>query len=595
MSEITKLGGIATAGEAKDLKVKLYDFRRPDKFSKEQIRTVHIVHETFARLISTKFSAFLRDFCHVSVASVDQLTYEEFIRSIPNPTSMAAIQMYPLLCSTLVEIDPAIQFAIIDRVLGGAGHPIPQNRDLTDFEQAIAEDMYLHIMQHLSESWQPLLSTTPKLGQIETRPMFAQIVPPHEMIMLVSFKVTMANAEGMMNFCIPYLTIEPILDKLTALWMYSSLALKNAKPGDVDTSRIPTRTRIAMDVPSMSIHALGKLRKGSRIRLQALDDAVQAASPWYLEAGNSKISGLEKHPQKWEFTILDTKALGEPLRPPLPEMQSVPDVQTQLANAFDRIERKLEDLSNAQNHIADEVSLPSGQGRIRTQPFGFVRMNDCGGIAKILSWQHPQLIALVLWYLEPEAAALVLGALPEEIRPEVIRRISVMDRVDPKILALMERIFEKKLSAFSGDIQHGKNGIETAVDILNMAQRQVERSIIETLEKSAPEISDGIKRRMFVFEDIVLLDGKAIEKLTAAADPRVLALALKGVDDEIGKKIIDALPIDRHREIEDIKKKTGKVRLKDVEEAQLKIVLKIKELEENGDIFVVHPDERIVE
>ncbi|MBN2509439.1 MAG: flagellar motor switch protein FliM [Spirochaetales bacterium] len=599
MSGITKLGGIATAEEAENLKVKLYDFRRPDKFSKEQLRTVSIVHDTFARLISTKFSSLARQLCHVSVAGVNQMTYEEFIRSIPDPTTMGVIQMYPLICNTLVEIDPDVQFAMLDRLMGGTGEPLPGTRDLTDFERVITEELYGHIMLHLSESWQGILETKPRLGTIETRPMFAQIVPPTEMIVLVSFKVTMAKTEGMINFCIPYLTIEPVLEKLSAKFMYSSYTRKDAVNPDIDTSIFDTKVRIITHGPKLSIQKLGTLQKGSRFPLSNLDNATgnpnTANSPWYLEAGKTKISALVKHPKKWEFKIIDVSALGEKAIITQKEALKAQDTQTQISMAFTRLEKKLEELTNAQTQIADEISLPPGKGRVITEPFAFVRLSDSVRIAEMLTWEHPQLVALILWYLEPEPAALVLGALPETARPEIIRRIAVMDRVDPAILAIIERMFEKKLSAFSGDVQLGKNGIETAVGILNMAQRQVERNIIETLEKTAPEISEGIKRRMFVFEDIVLLDRKALEKLTAAADPGILALALKGVDDDIAGKITDVLSSERKKEIEERKQKSGKVRLKDVEEAQLQIVQKIRELEENGDIFVLHPDERIVE
>ena len=204
-------------------KIKIYDFKRPDKFSKEQIRTVSIMHETFARLTTTSLSAQLRSLVQVHVASVDQLTYEEFIRSIPNPTTLAVINMDPLKGSSVLEIDPAITFSIIDRLFGGKGESIKVSRDLTDIESSVMEGIVVRILGNMREAWSQVIDLRPRLGQIETNPQFAQIVPPTEMVVLVTLETKVGDVEGMMNFCIPYLTIEPIISKLSAQYWYSSV------------------------------------------------------------------------------------------------------------------------------------------------------------------------------------------------------------------------------------------------------------------------------------------------------------------------------------------------------------------------------------
>ena len=204
-------------------KIKIYDFKRPDKFSKDQIRTISIMHETFARLTTTSLSAQLRSLAQVHVASVDQLTYEEFIRSIPNPTTLAVINMDPLKGSAILEIDPAVTFAIIDRLFGGQGEGTKLSRDLTDIEQSVMENNIVRILGNLREAWSTVIDLRPRLGQIETNPQFAQIVPPTEMVVLVTLETKVGDVEGMMNFCIPYLTIEPIISKLSAQYWYSSV------------------------------------------------------------------------------------------------------------------------------------------------------------------------------------------------------------------------------------------------------------------------------------------------------------------------------------------------------------------------------------
>jgi flagellar motor switch protein FliM len=208
---------------AEQRKIKIYDFKRPDKFSKEQIRTVSIMHETFARLTTTSLSAQLRSLVQVHVASVDQLTYEEFIRSIPNPTTLAVINMDPLKGSAILEIDPAITFSIIDRLFGGKGESAKVTRDLTDIEQSVMEGIIVRVLGNMREAWSQVIDLRPRLGQIETNPQFAQIVPPTEMVVLVTLETKVGDVEGMMNFCIPYLTIEPIISKLSAQYWYSSV------------------------------------------------------------------------------------------------------------------------------------------------------------------------------------------------------------------------------------------------------------------------------------------------------------------------------------------------------------------------------------
>jgi len=204
-------------------KVKIYDFRRPDKFSKDQIRTLQMMHETFARLTTTALSAQLRALVGVHVGSVDQLSYEEFIRSIPNPTTLAVVNMDPLKGSAVLEIDPGITFTIIDRLFGGPGEPTKISRELTDIEMSVMEGIIVRILGNLREAWSSVIDLRPRLGNIETNTQFAQIVPPNDMVVLITLETKVGDVEGMTNLCIPYITIEPIISKLSATYWYSSI------------------------------------------------------------------------------------------------------------------------------------------------------------------------------------------------------------------------------------------------------------------------------------------------------------------------------------------------------------------------------------
>jgi len=201
-------------------KIKIYDFKRPDKFSKEQIRIISMMHETFARLTTASLSAQLRSMVHVHVASVDQLTYEEYIRSIPSPTTLAIINMDPLQGNAIMEIDPDITFSIIDRVLGGVGDGTQFQHELTDPETSIMEGIIVRLLGNFRESWCQVIDLRPRLGQIDTNPQFAQIVPPTEMGVLVTLEAKIGEVEGMIYIFYPYLTLEPIVDKLYHQFWY---------------------------------------------------------------------------------------------------------------------------------------------------------------------------------------------------------------------------------------------------------------------------------------------------------------------------------------------------------------------------------------
>ncbi|NOY10069.1 MAG: flagellar motor switch protein FliM [Spirochaetes bacterium] len=267
-------------------KIKIYDFKRPDKFSKDQIRTVSIMHETFARLTTTSLSAQLRSLVHVHVASVDQLTYEEFIRSIPNPTTLAVINMDPLKGSAILEIDPSVTFSIIDRLFGGQGEGAKFTRDLTDIEQSVMEGIIVRVLGNLREAWSTVIDLRPRLGQIETNPQFAQIVPPTEMVVLVTLETKVGEVEGMMNFCIPYLTIEPIISKLSAQYWYSSVrrgtTTENLNILRERLSTIEVTLIAEIGKINLTVRDVLSLRQGDIIRL----DSVRVNDPLSLRIGD---------------------------------------------------------------------------------------------------------------------------------------------------------------------------------------------------------------------------------------------------------------------------------------------------------------------
>jgi flagellar motor switch protein FliM len=214
---------IAPEGKGKVRRnVKLYDFKRPDKFSRDHQRTLHNMHEQFARLSTTSMSAQLRTLVNFHVASVDQLTYEEFIRSIPSPSCMAIIMMDPLKGNAILEIDPAITFTIIDRLFGGGGASTKINRELTEIEAKVMEFIVSRMLVALREAWTNVIDLRPRLSQIEGNPNFIQSVAPNEMTIVITFETKVSEVEGLMNLCLPFMTIEPVIQKLSSQYWYST-------------------------------------------------------------------------------------------------------------------------------------------------------------------------------------------------------------------------------------------------------------------------------------------------------------------------------------------------------------------------------------
>lgn len=268
-------GGRGTSGDSsgapKNASVKMYDFKRPDKFSKDQIRTIQMMHETYARLTTTSLSTQLRSFVSVHVVAVDQLTYEEFSRTIPTPSTLAIINMDPLNGSIIMEMDPNITFAMIDRLFGGAGETFKKNRELTDIELSVIEGILIRILGNLREAWANVIDLRPKLGNIETNIQFTQIVPPNDMVVLITLETMIGEIEGMTNFCIPYITIESIISKLSAQYWYSTirrdagrenLELIKQQLYNVDLNLIAQLGSIPL-----SVNELMELKKGDVIQL----------------------------------------------------------------------------------------------------------------------------------------------------------------------------------------------------------------------------------------------------------------------------------------------------------------------------------------
>ena len=208
--------------EKKQQSIKLYDFARPSKFSKEQLRTLEIISESYARLISNYLSAYLRTLVSVEVINAEAITYSEFTNALTNPAILSIIDFSPLQGSVLLELSTNMGYAIIDRLLGGDGTGSHKLREFTDIEQIMLERLMNQFTHLLTEPWANVIELNPVLEKLETNSQVVQIISPNEIVALITFNVKIGGVEGLMNLCIPHLVIEPIMDRITTKYWFST-------------------------------------------------------------------------------------------------------------------------------------------------------------------------------------------------------------------------------------------------------------------------------------------------------------------------------------------------------------------------------------
>lgn len=258
-----------------DVDVQVYDFKRPERVSKDQMRALEALHEGFGRNFGAALSGYLRTIVEVTVAHIEQLTYSEFIHSLPNPTCFNLLKAEQLDGSLCLEISPLIIYPIIDRLLGGSNADlfIPQ-RPLTQIEQRLVQRITDRATHHLSEAWTNLTPVTFSVQDFESNPQLVQIVPPNETVVVVGFELKMGNRAGTMSLCIPYNVIEPIMGVLASQNWFSY----QRKSGQDDHVRKLTRSVTSAPVEVRAFLASTSIRLSELMSL-AVGDLITTAKP----------------------------------------------------------------------------------------------------------------------------------------------------------------------------------------------------------------------------------------------------------------------------------------------------------------------------
>lgn len=255
----------------KEKQVKNYDFARPSKFSKDHLRTLEIIFENYGRLLSTNLPAYLRKNVQVEVVNAEANTYSEFANALSNPVLLGVVNFSPLEGNIIVELSANLGFTIVDRMLGGGGAPLERNRDFTEIELIILERILEVCTNLLVDPWESVISIEPRLERIETNSQFAQFISPGEMTAIITMSVKIGSVEGLMNICIPYSCVEPVIDKLNTKYWYSSMkesdsgAYQEVIEDIIDYAKIPVKAMLGRS--SISVNDYINIQIGDIIKL----------------------------------------------------------------------------------------------------------------------------------------------------------------------------------------------------------------------------------------------------------------------------------------------------------------------------------------
>jgi flagellar motor switch protein FliM len=317
-SEIDSLLAALSTGELEvddtqkkeEKQVKNYDFKRPAKFSKEHLRTLEIIYEHYGRLVSTNLAVYLRKNIQISVASSETVTFSEFSNALSNPVILGIINFNPLPGNILIDMSCNLGFSMIDRMLGGQGNPLEKNREFSEIEMAILEKLMIICMQMMREPWKNVLDISPMMERIETNSQFAQMIAPSDMIAIVTLNVKIGDIEGLMNICLPFFTLEDIIDKLNTKFWYSTMQAKSSETYDEYIESLIRRVSIPVKAvlgkSSVSVNDFINLQPGDIIRL---DKGVDSELNIYV--GNLKKFTALPGSSKDKYAVRVTSVIRE--------------------------------------------------------------------------------------------------------------------------------------------------------------------------------------------------------------------------------------------------------------------------------------------
>lgn len=257
--------------------VKNYDFARPAKFSKEHLRTLEFIYEHYGRLLSTTLPVYLRKHVQVSVVSSETVVFSEFSNALINPVILGVVNFNPLPGTIIIDMASNLGFAMIDRMLGGQGIPLKKGRDFSEIELTIIDKVVTICMQLMKEPWKNVVEIDPFLEKVETNPQFAQIISPTDMIAIVTLNIKIGDVEGLMNICLPFFTLENVIDKLNTKYWFSTI--KEFASEDYEQCvemmirKVDVPLKVELGANTITVDDFNHLQCGDIIRLDTKTDS----------------------------------------------------------------------------------------------------------------------------------------------------------------------------------------------------------------------------------------------------------------------------------------------------------------------------------
>ncbi len=580
-----------------------YDFYRPPKVSPEEIRTLEIITEKFAWLAQARLSALLRLPCALSLTGMSQMLFSEYQGSIPAQQCISLMNIGDCKRDTvngLMRIDSHTREALIERLLAApSGCELPEPGNLTDIESSVLEVPLKAIVSDLGKAWEMIPGFTTRFINLQTDMQSCQILPPTEILVLASCTLTIGPTVGTLDIVLPFISIEPFIRFLSASYWYSQARTKGSGIGLGVTRALNMPVRLFCGLGKLTVSQLRGLKRGSRIPLRSL----RKGEAW-LELGGERVADIsDLHPRKgiWEGRIHTDTLISTEAKPSAPadpvtllseELRAgIASLKSGFEGSVENIEKQIAELRGGQDSLADQLMY----GQADLAQAGAGRMSSLKGsnpesLAFVVGKERAQLSALLISFLKAEDGAKFLSLLPRELQSDVVRRLALLDWTSDQVLDSVERSLSLKLGAIETS-NLGRGGIARVVEILNLSSRETEKSVVESLDKSDPVLSEGIKQAMFIFSDIAILEDGAIADIIATSDEADLLKAMKTCDAQLRERLFSLFPAARRESARASFEELGRLRLSDCDEAGRRIVDLIRHMEDEGRVEIFRSDD----
>jgi flagellar motor switch protein FliG len=552
-----------------------------DSLSKDRMRILENLHDGLARKLASSFSTVQRSVVDCDIAFVDQTSYGEFVKSLPNPSCSYTFSLEPFGGKVVLDYSLPTAYSFIDRQFGGTGgNPPSEARPLTAIERTVMGRVLKRSLADLETTWGALFPVQARDAQLETNPGYLRVAENSAHVILVAFEVNSQHASGLVRLCYPFESLGPALTVL--------------KPG------VPGVSRAAGGVSTAAV----KSPAPPQISADASLEEVAAQHPAIVAGALEGLladSGNARGP--WKAAVL-VACLPKPVTPNLIHQLSsegrealakaVQDLKMVTAanreEVFAEVKGRLVRGDYVLQGAAESAKQALAGGEMSTSGFYLLRHVAANQIIPFISKEHPQTIALILSQLEAKQAAGVLEGFSDALAADVAYRMGCMENISPVVLRELEVNLAEALATLIEGRVTEVGGPKAVAEILNSTGRTTEKTILERLDKQDPEFGEDVRNLMFVYDDIANLTDAEVGLVLEEVEEMDLAVGLKGADEAMKKKVFRVVGEERAEVLKGKMDFSGPVRMSDVEEVQLRTVAVVRGLEREGKVKVVRGD-----